>query len=188
MINYILENKINDNKYLTIICIFIIEINEDEILIYLISKIGLDKLIEIVYKSNRDDFSRIIISILHPSINNPSGILRIDQLYLNYIKRIIFMKLIKYYNAKPEFEEVLMKLFSIENQSFMNSQEFINQFFIFFRSINGFKLFDFLFENKRELLNFIQVLKPYILRIRFPLNIRSIIGSEQTQEELFRNV
>jgi hypothetical protein len=188
MINYILENKRNDNKYLMIICIFNTDIQDDNILIDLISKIGLDKLIEIVYESNLADFSRIIIDIYHPTANIPSGIARIDQLYLNYIKSIIFMKLIKYYNEKPEFEEVLMKLFSIENQSFMKSKEFINEFFNFFKSINGFKLFDFLLEKKRELHNFIQVLKPYIPSIYFQLRVRSIIGSEQTQEELFRNV
>ena len=189
MINYILENKRNDNKYLMIICILLINIWDDNILIDLISKIGLDKLIEIVYESNLADFSRIIIDIYDPTANIPSGIFRINQSYLNSnIKRIILMELIKYYNGKPEFEEVLMKLFSIENQSFMDSQEFINKLFMFFISINGFKLFDFLLEKKQELRNFIQVLKPYIPRIFFPSRVRSIIGSEQTQEVLFRNV
>ena len=188
MINYILENKRNDNKYLMIICILLINIQDDNILIDLISKIGLDKLIEIVYESNLADFSRIIIDIYDPTANNPSGISRIDQLYLNYIKRIILMELIKYYKGKPEFEEVLMKLFSIENQSFMNLEVFIKELFRFFMSINGFKLFDFLLEKKLELRNFIQVLKPYIPSIFFPSRVRSIIGSEQTQEVLFRNV
>jgi len=188
MINYILENKINDNKYLMIICIIFIEINEDEILINLISRIGLDKLIEIVYESNLDDFSRIIIDIFHPSINNPSGISRINQLYLDHIKRVIFMKLINYYKVKDEFKEVLMKLFSINDLSFINDKSFIQDFLYIFKSINEFKLFDFLLENKQQLLNFIQVLKPYIPRIFFSSRVRNIIGSEQTQVELFRNV
>jgi hypothetical protein len=185
MITYILENKTNDNKYLMIICILFCEIHDDNILYNLISVIGLDNLIEILYKSNQDDLSRIIINY---SISNPSGISRIDQSYLNYIKSQIFIKLIKYYKEKPEFREVLMKLFSIENQSFMNSEAFISELINIFKSINGFKLFDFLLENKRELLNFIKVLKPYIPRIFFSSRVRSIIGSENTQAELFRNV
>jgi hypothetical protein len=191
IINYILGNKINDNKYLMIVCRIFIEINENEILIDLISRIGLDKLIEIVYESNLADFSRIIIEKFHPSANNPSGISRFDQLYLDYIKRVIFMKLIEYYSEKislDEFKEVLKKLFSINDLSFIKDLSFIEEFFKFFKSIDGFKLFDFLLENKEQFRNFIQVLKPYIPILFFPSRIRNKIGSEQTQVELFRNV
>jgi hypothetical protein len=188
MINYILENKINDNKYLMIICIFFIDINENDILIDLISKIGLDKLIEILYESNLDDFSRIIINTCAPSTNYPSGVCRIKQSDLDRVKCVIFMKLIRNYKGKPEFKEVLMKLFSVENCLFINSDAFIQDFLSFFKSIEGFKLFDFLLVNKQQLRNFIQALKPNIMRIYFSSNNRSIIGSEQTQAELFRNV
>jgi hypothetical protein len=188
IINYILVNKINDNKYLMIVCRIFIEINENEILIDLISRIGLDKLIEIVYESNLADFSRIIIEKFHPSANNQSGISRFDQLYLDYIKRVIFMELINYYKEKPEFKEVLKKLFSINDLSFIKDLSFIEEFFKFFKSIYGFKLFDFLLENKEQFRNFIQVLKPYIPSLFFSSRVRNIIGLEQTQVELFRNV
>jgi hypothetical protein len=84
-----------------------------------------------------------------------------------------------------EFTEVLKKLFSIQDISF-NLEEIV----IFFTNnpIQSFKLFQFLLDNKAQFIHFIQVLKPYIARIRFTLSVRSIIGSQEIQEQLFSNM
>jgi hypothetical protein len=181
-INSLRTNE-NKNNYFFIICYIIAHITYYNILDYLILIIGLDKLIEIVYRINYGDvFDRIITNIVDLNIN------RINQQKINNIKASIFKKLISYYYEKEslvEFTEVLKKLFSIQDISF-NLEEIV----IFFTNnpIQSFKLFQFLLDNKAQFIHFIQVLKPYIARIRFTLSVRSIIGSQEIQEQLFSNM
>jgi len=193
MIDYInsLRTNENKNKYFFIICYVIaFEDRDYNILEYLISIIGLDKLIEIVYEINYGDvFDRIITNI-------GSTIVRMNQHIINIIKSNLFMKLIEYYSEKlslDEFKELLIKLFIIENNSFI--EIIIEELFNFFTNDSpkiqpSFKLLDFLFENKERFRNFIRIFKNFFTDTRpyIPQIVREIIGSKETQDELFRNV
>ena len=115
------------------------------------------------------------------------------------MKSNLFMKLIKFYSKKmslDDFKELLKKLFSIHNNSFIKL--ILEDFFTFFihNSYNGyqtinpsFKLLDFLLENKQQFQNFIRILKQTLdERSLISLNIEELIGTPETQPELFRNL
>ena len=197
MINWINLSTSNEdkNKYFFIICYIIsFEHRNNTILEHLISVIGIDRFIEIVFQINYgDEFNRIIT-------NTGTNIERMSDIKINLVKSLLFMKLIKYYSDKmslDDFKELLKKLFSIQNNSFI---EFIfRELFVYFtkeyfRTQPSFKLFDFLFENKQELLSFIRIFKKHLKgeEKRRPLyitpQIRNIIGTEEIQTDLFRNV
>jgi hypothetical protein len=199
MINYINSSASNENKnkYFFIICYIIAFRDEDHTIFnHLISVIRLDRFIEIVFQIDYGtEFNRIIT-------NMGSNIERMNDRKINIMKSRLFMNLINFYSKKmslDDFKELLIKLFSIQNNSFINFilDELFNFFtnsYIGYQTINpSFKLLEFLLENKEVFKNFIKILKPkfygrsynsfFINRI-----IREIIGTEETQTELFRNV
>lgn len=199
MINYINSSASNENKnkYFFIIC-YIIASTDDSNTIFehLISVIGIDRFIEIVFQIDYGtEFDRIITSSSY-------NIERMNEIKIKVVKSDLFMKLIRDYSKKmllDEFKELLTKLFSIQNISFI--ELILNDLFLFFTNeftgyqiINSsFKLFDFLLENKQRFQNFIKIFKlkfniqnPYRFFIR--QRVRNIIGTEETQTELFRNV
>lgn len=189
MINYINSSASNENmnKYFFIIC-YIIEFRDrhNTIFEHLISVIGLDRFIEIVFQIDYGtEFNRIITNIRN----------RISVREINIVKSNLFMKLIEYYYKKmplDNFKELLKKLFSIHNNSFI--MFILNNLFTFFiriyNTINpSFKLLDFLLENKQQFQNFIRILKQTIdKRGLISLNIIKLIGTPETQPELFRNL
>lgn len=197
MINWInsLPSNENKNKYFFIMCCIIAFRDYDHTIFeHLISVIGLDRFIEIVFQIDYGNvFDRIINNIKSNMTSNPLDIIN--------IKRNLFMKLIEYYSEKmslDEFKKLLIKLFSIENTNFINDSSLPENLFDFFTIIYSkinpsFKLLDFLLENKQQFQNFIQILKPkfyggssnsfIISRI-----IRELIGTEEIKTELFRNV
>ena len=197
MINWInsLPSNENKNKYFFIMCCIIAFRDEDHTIFnHLISVIGLDRFIEIVFQIDYGNvFDRII--------NNIQSNMTSNQLNIINIKRNLFMKLIRFYFEKmslDKFKELLIKLFSIENTNFINESSLPENLFDFFTIIYSkinpsFKLLDFLLENKEQFQNFIQILKPkfngrsYNSFIISSI-IREQIGTEAIQTELFRNV
>ena len=198
MIDFII-NKISNqeqNKYFFIIC-YIVSIayahgnTENTIFNYLITKIGIDKLIEIVFGINYGTvFDRVIIHI-----SSGNGITRLDQHNINFRKKKIFNKLLTIFSQKmtlEEFKNLLIKLFSIEDKSFMDD-ELLDRIFIILTNYTrdkqpSFKLLDFLFEHKARLINFIRIFKNYFVRSYISRELRNRIGTEQTQQSLFQNV
>jgi len=197
MCNWInsLPSNENKNKYFFIIC-YIIADYDHTIFEHLISVIGLDRFIEIVFQIDYGNvFDRIIVNI-------DIDVIRINERNINIAKGKLFMKLIEYYSKKmslDEFKELLTKLFSIQNISFIES--YLDELFAFFtnekigyQKINPlFKLLDFLLENKQQFQNFIRIFKTkFNTRNAYRFTIRSrarnIIGTEETQTQLFRNV
>jgi hypothetical protein len=196
-----------EDKYKFIIC-FICSISLRK---YMIEQLGLDKIIEIIFNIdyNEQEFRNIVEHTGHSTIT-----------HFNFQskKKSIFPRLFDFYKArlykdsgnrsrntysesdKEKFQEVLIKLLSIQNQNFMDFPFFIN----FAQSINSyndesFKLFDFLLNNKQSLLEFIKKLKIYYTHIENPLSgiyhiqIDQLLlsekqGTTQTRDELFRNV
>lgn len=199
MINYINSSASNENKnkYFFIIC-YIIAFRDrnNTILESLISVIGINRFIEIVFQINYGtEFNRIITNI------NRGNIERINERDINIVKSQLFMKLIEYYSkimSLDEFKELLIKLFSIQNNLFINFilDELINFFtnsFCYPKIQQSFKLLDFLLENKQQFQNFIRILKPKFYggisnRFYISRKIRELIGTEEIQTELFRNV
>jgi hypothetical protein len=182
----------NKNKYFFIICYIIAFRDEDHTIFkHLISVIGIDRFIEIVFQIDYgNDFDRIIESV---------DFKRMNERQINIVKSQLFMKLIEYYYKKmslDEFKELLTKLFSIQNISFIKL--ILGDFFTFFihNSYNGyqtinpsFKLLEFLLENKQQFQNFIRILKQTLdERSLISLNIEELIGTPETQPELFRNL
>ena len=198
MIDFIYSNFTNQeqNKYFFIIC-YIISVahshgNKDNIIFdYLISKIGIDKLIEIVFGINYGTvFDTVIIGT-----SNGNVFRRLDQSDINLRKEKIFKKLLTICSEKmtlEEFKNLLINLFSIEDNSFMNN-EFLKTIFFILKNYNrdkpSFKLLDFLFENKVRLINFIRKFKNWFEGPDRPLIInetRSRIGTEDIQQRLFQ--
>ena len=193
MIDYINSSASNENKnkYFFIICYIIQNIDDrvhNTIFVHLISVIGLDRFIEIVFQIDyRNDFDRIITNI---DINE-----RMNDIQINITKSQLFMNLINFYSKKmslDDFKELLIKLFSIQNNSFIKNIlgvlfNFFTNSHIGYQTINpSFKLLDFLLENKEQLRNFIKKFKSMFDIIS--RRIREIIGTAETQAELFRNV
>ena len=202
MIDFIIQ-KISiqeQNKYFFILCYIVSIANfhgntENSIFNYLITKIGIDKFIEILFGINYGTvFDTVIIDV---SSNNL--ITRLDQDNINLKKKVIFKKLLDIYSEKmtlEEFKNLLIKLFSIEDKSFMNNK-FLDRIYItltnYTENQQSFKLLDFLLENKVQLINFIRIFKNYflvpsIVQPYISRKVRNIIGTEQTQQNLFQNV
>ena len=199
MCNWInsLPSNENNNKYFFIICYIIAVIDENHTISeYLISVIGIDRIIEIVFQIDYgNDFDRIIVNI-------DIDVIRINERNINIAKGILFMKLINYFSKKisvDDFKELLTKLFSIQNISFI--ELYLDELFAFFtnekngyQKINpSFKLLDFLLENKQQFQNFIRIFKPKFntrnaYRFTISSRVRKIIGTEEIQTKLFRNV
>jgi hypothetical protein len=172
---------------------------------YIIDKLGLDKIIEIIFNINynEEEFRNIICRSGHSSITH------ID---FQSEKKLKFFALLDFYkfrlyksldnrehNEYSEsdteiFKDVLLKLLSIQNQNFMDLRFFINfATYIYNYGDESFKLFDFLLNNKQRLLEFIK---------KFNTNRRSPVyhyefdrlfelqthGTTQTKDELFRNL
>jgi hypothetical protein len=188
LINFIEKNYPTENKYYFIICISFCFTNSPcDIIEYLIYKLGLDRLIQIVYEIN---YGSSFNQIIHDTIGFGLGleVRKLDERKI-YIKRIlIFHKLLECYSEKPQiqFEELLMKLFSIQNNSFISS-ELLNDL-INFLVRKKFKLFEFLLENKSKLINFIRLLKENIRLLWISERIREIIGTTEQQSNLFSNI
>jgi len=198
MINYInsLHSNENKNEYFFIIC-YVIAFRDRyyNILDYFISKIGLDKLIEIVYEIDYGTvFDRIISNILSQQID------RMNQREISFMKGNLFMKLIKYNSKKmllENFKELLIKLFSIQNNSFITHilyelyEFFINSHHGYQLIQPSFKLFDFLLENKEQFKNFIRIFISIFNiersnHVSISPKISEILGITQTQDELFK--
>ena len=200
MINYVnlLRTNENKNKYFFIICDIILYDDKDNMFFdYLISQIGIDKFIEIVYGTDYGTaFNRIIRNIQRG--NNIK--FDIDKIDIN--KYLIFIKLLDIYSKKmslEEFKELLIKLFSIRDKSFMiNNVLVLQELFNFFAMENNypkinssFRLLDFLLENKEILRDFIGIFKKFVTESPQFIDrgsVRSKIGTKQTQDDLFRNI
>ena len=197
MIDYILRSSENENKnkYFFIICDNILYSDKDNTVFdYLISQIGIDKFIEIVYGTDYGTaFDRIIYHI------NPNSIMKLDRRQIDIIKYTIFIELLNIYSKKmslDEFKELLIKLFSIQDKSFMtNIDNFLDELFNFFTNFYSkiqpsFRLLEFLLENKEKLRDFIRIFKNFFTVSQHFIYsiIREIIGNNETQTDLFRNV
>ena len=206
MINWInsLHSNENKNKYFFIMCCIIAFAFRDydhTIFQHLIYVIGLDRFIEIVFQIDYGNvFDRIINNIQSNMTSNP--------LDISIIKRNLFMNLINFYSrimSLDDFKKLLIKLFSIQNNSFITL--ILGKLINFFTSIPSgyqtinasFKLLDFLLQNKEQLRNFIKKFKSIFNigqsnrvrrfnRVNISPRIRTLIGTEETQTELFRNV
>ena len=191
-INLLPSNE-NKNKYFFIILYIIGSRDSDDTIFgHLITIIGLDRLIEILYRTNYETvFDRIIDNI------ETNTIIGINQIS---IKVNVFRKLLNIYYEEmslDEFKQLLIKLFSIQDTSFIN-WSLLENLFLFFtnkysKKQSSFKLLDFLLENKDQLKDFIRIFKSKFeprSRDRFLISpkIRQIIGTEEKQAALFSNV
>jgi hypothetical protein len=183
MINAI--DTFQENRYKFIICL----IGLNSIRDYIIDTIGIDKIIEILFNTNynEEEFSRIINS--YDNQERPFN--------FHKSKKNLFIILFKFYLLKREFN-LLKKLLSIRDMSFMDKQLIITLLEIFMRFPDKeFKLLKFLLDNKQELLVFIRILKNmneqrhdqgniaiHKLFIDEPIEF----GTSQQREELFRNL
>ena len=199
MIDYILHSSENENKnkyFFIICCDNILHSDKDnKVFDYLILQIGIDKFIEIVYGT---DYGTAFDRIIYQYTNS---IMKLDRYKIDIIKYTIFIELLKIYSKKmslDEFKELLIKLFSIQDKSFMtNIANFLHELFNFFTNVYvypkiqpSFRLLEFLLENKEKLRDFIRIFKNFFTapqRFIHPRTIK-IIGTINTQEELFRNV
>ena len=181
LINFIEKNYPTEDKYYFIICIsFCFKPSPCDIIEYLISKLGLDRLIQIVYEINYGSlFNQIIYDAYRKG--RDYKIRKLDERKISVKRILIFHKLLECYSKKPQiqFEELLMKLFSIQNNSFMSSELLTD--LIIFLVRKEFKLFEFLLENKSKLINFIRLLKENI-------GEKEIIGTTEQQSNLFSNI
>ena len=188
LINFIEKNYPTENKYYFIICIsFCFTDSPCDIIEYLISKLGLDRLIQIVYEINYGSlFNQIIYDTYREGWDYK--IRKLDERKISVKRILIFHKLLECYSKKPQiqFEELLMKLFSIQNNLFMSSELLTN--LINFLVRKEFKLFEFLLENKSKLINFIRLLKENIRLIFISRREREIIGTTEQQSNLFSNI
>jgi hypothetical protein len=182
MINAI--DTFQENRYKFIICLIGLYSIKD----YIIDTIGIDKIIDILFNTNynEEEFSHIID---HYS----------NQAYpfnFHKSKKSLFVLLFNFYLHKREFN-VLKKLLSIRYMSIMDKQ-FVSTLLESFMRFQDeeFKLFEFLLQNKQELLEFIRILKNIMqangesgipLFALFNNNPRDF-GTSQQREELFRNV
>ena len=192
LINFIEENYPTENKYYFIICISFCFTNSPcDIIEYLISKLRLDRLIQIVYEIN---YGSLFNQIIYYTKKRRLGleveveVSKLDERKIDVKRILIFNKLLECYSEKPQqdFEELLMNLFSIQNNSFM-SLELLTDL-INFLIRKKFKLFEFLLENKSKLINFIRLLKENIsLLLILPRRIE-IIGTTEQQSNLFSNI
>ena len=189
LINFIEKNYPTENKYYFIICIsFCFTDSPCDIIEYLIYKLGLDRLIQIVYEIN---YGSSFNQIIHDTYieGGDYKIRKLDERKINVKRILIFQKLLECYSSKPQqdFEELLMKLFSIQNNSFMSSELLIYNL-IFFLTGKEFKLFEFLLKNKSKLINFIRLLKENITMLWISPHQRKIIGTTEQQSNLFSNI
>jgi hypothetical protein len=181
MINAI--DTFQENKYKFIICF----IGLYSIIDYTIDTIGIDKIIEILFNTNysEEEFSHIIASMASQT----------TQFNFQSSKKNLFIILLKKYLHKGEFD-VLKKLLSIRDMSIMDKQ-FITTLLEYFMSFDEeFKLFKFLLDNKKDLLEFIRILKNIneangrgstAINTLFIVEPK-VFGTSQQREELFRNV
>ena len=198
MINYInsLESNENKNKYFFIICYIIDAAHRNNTIIkHLISVIGLDKFIEFVFQT---DYVTVFDRIIYRSPNEEKKI----SSDINYVKRRLFMILIYFYQdtnmSLGEFEKLFIKLFSLQDYSFIIEYDYglLDEFYAFFKNASkgggrfslkypSFKLFNFLLEHKEKLHNFISILKNKYHQKRKNFLIYEDNG--ETIEELFGN-
>ena len=188
LINFIEKNYPTEDKYYFIICIsFCFTPSPCDIIEYLISKLGLDRLIQIVYEINYGSlFNQIIYDAYRKG--RDYKIRKLDERKISVKRILIFHKLLECYSKKPQiqFEELLMKLFSIQNNSFMSSELLTD--LIIFLVRKEFKLFEFLLENKSKLINFIRLLKENIGLLLISRREKEIIGTTEQQSNLFSNI
>jgi len=190
LINFIEKNYPTEDKYYFIICIsFCFTDSPCDIIEYLISKLGLDRLIQIVYEINYGSlFDQIIYDAYREGWDYK--IRKLDERKISVKRILIFHKLLECYSEKPQiqFEELLMKLFSIQNNLFMSSE--LLDDLISFLVGKEFKLFEFLLENKSELINFIRLLKENIRlqHIWISQRVREVFGTTEQQSNLFSNI
>jgi len=188
LINFIEKYYPTEDKYYFIICInFCFTDSPCDIIEYLIFKLGLDRLIQIVYEINYGNlFDQIIYDTYREG--RDIKITRLDERKISIKRFLIFKKLLECYSEKPQiqFEELLMKLFSIQNNSFMSSE--LLDDLIDFLVRKEFKLFEFLLENKSKLINFIRLLKKNISSLWISRIKREIIGTVEQQSDLFSNI
>lgn len=161
LINFIGEKYPTENKYYFIICISFCFTNSPcDIIEYLIYKLGLDRLIEIVYEIN---YECLFDQIIYHYQGCPKEVIKLDERIIHIKRNLILHKLLEYYSKKPpqDFEELLMKLFLIQNNSFMSLETLKTLINLDkeFKEFKEFKLFEFLLKNKRKLNNFIILLK-----------------------------
>ena len=187
LINFIEKNHPTENKYYFIICLCFCLIDDNcDIIEYLIYKLGLDRIIQIVYETNYNIvFNEIIYSY------NP--LRKLDERRILITKFFVFKKLLECYSQKTleKFKQILMKLFSIEDKSFITyMDENLDEIIIFFQNIKleGFKLFEFLLEKKTELTDFIRFIKPILIRYYFSPKLREKIGTANQQSTLFNGI
>ena len=188
LINFIEKNYPTEDKYYFIICIsFCFTDSPCDIIEYLISKLRLDRLIQIVYEIN---YGSLFNQIIYEATGFGRGleVRKLDERKISVKRIIIFHKLLECYSEKPQqdFEELLMNLFSIQNYSFM-SLELLTDL-INFLIRKKFKLFEFLLENKSKLINFIRLLKENISSLFILPKRIEIIGTTEQQSNLFSNI
>ena len=203
MIDYInsLESNENRNKYFFIICYIIDAAHRNYTIInHLISVIGLNKFIEIIFQT---DYGTVFDRIIYHSPKEQKKI----SSYINDVKRHLFMILIYFYEntnmSLDEFEILFIKLFSLQDYSFISEYDYalLDKLYAFFKNASkgggwfsskypSFKLFDFLLEHKKELHNFIKILKnKYDQSKRMNFRIYEANSETiETLEKLFRNV
>ena len=187
LINFIEKNHPNENKYYFIICLCFCLIDSDcDIIEYLINKLGLDRIIQIVYESNYNIvFNEIIISYI--------PLRKLDEIRILITKFLVFKKLLECYSQKTleEFKQILMKLFSIEDKYFITYMDGnLDDIIVFFQNIKleGFKLFEFLLEKKTELTDFIRFIKPILIGYHFSPKSREKIGTAKQESTLFNDI
>jgi hypothetical protein len=202
MIDYInsLESNENKNKYFFIICYIIDAAHKNDTIInHLISVIGLDKFIKIVFQT---DYVTVFDRIIYRYHNEEKKI----SSDINYVKRRLFMILIYFYQntnmSLDEFEKLFIKLFSLQDYSFIIEYDYglLDELYAFFKNKSkgggdfsskypSFKLFNFLLEHKEKLHNFIRILKN---KYDHQKNKNFLIYEDNSEtknriEELFRN-
>ena len=191
-----------EDKYKFIICLICFSSLSSLIQKYIIDKLGLDKIIEIIFNINynEEEFRNIICRSDHSSITHIDFQLEknfkffalLDFYKLRLYKSLDNRQHNEYSESDKEiFKDVLLKLLSIQNQNFMDLPFFINfATCIYNYGDESFKLFDFLLNNKQRLLEFIK---------KFNTNRRSPVyhyefdrlfelETTQTKDELFRNL
>jgi hypothetical protein len=183
----------------------------------LIDRIGLDNLIEIIYRTDYgNQFDNITIDSFY--IFQRIRKLLNGRDFIEKTKKEIFDRLLAVSQIDiNKFKEILIILFSLDNLDFMDNFDFMDELFRYFSlkyeynlhgkresKLPGFKFFTFLLENKHQLKSFIKLLKKYFIdspensigngalksaiRRNNKDRMDSIFGTAEEQQELFKNL